>query len=184
MACEFGAPTVTLPKFTLDGVSTIAGCAPVPFSEIVVTAFGALLFIVTVPLIATAEEGVIVAVNVLVWPAANVSGVVSPLIPKPTPETLAWDIVTVAVPPFVNVTVCDPVLPTRTFPKATVPGFAVNWPCTPVPVAATVVVEVGALLVMAMLPVEAPAPLGAKFAANEDDCPAAIETGNANPATE
>jgi len=184
MACEFGAPTVTLPKLTLAGVSASAGCAPVPLSEIVVTAFGALLFIVTDPVIATAEEGVMEAGNVLVCPAANVNGVVSPLIPKPVPETPAWEIVMLAVPPFVSVIVCEPVLPTATFPKATAAGFAVNWPCTPVPDAAIVVNELGALLVIAMLPVDPPATLGVKFAANEDDCPAAIETGNANPETE
>jgi hypothetical protein len=183
MACEFGAPTVTLPKLTLAGVNTSVGCVPVPFSEIVVTAFGALLFIVTDPVIAPAMEGVIDAVNVLVWPAANVSGVVSPLIPKPAPETLACEIVTLAVPPFVSAIVCEPLLPTEIFPNATVPGFAVNWPCTPVPVAAIVVNEVGALLVIAMLPVEPPAAFGVKFAANEDDCPAAIEIGNVNPET-
>lgn len=36
IVCELFVPSTTLPKVTLDGVSDIAGCAPVPASEIVV----------------------------------------------------------------------------------------------------------------------------------------------------
>ena len=128
IVCEFGAPTVTLPKLTLAGVSTIVGCAPVPFSGIVVIGFGALLFIVSVPVSAPGTEGTSVAVKLVVWPAVSVNGVVNPLIAKPVPDTLVWDMVTLVDPPLVRLIVCDPVLPTAIFPKATVPGFAVNWP--------------------------------------------------------
>ena len=51
---------------------------------------------------------------------------------KPVPVTLAPEIVTLAVPEFVNTTVELPVLPTLIFPKLTVAGLAPaahQFPC-------------------------------------------------------
>src|SRR3989442_6026140 len=56
-----------------------------------------------------------------------------PLMVNPVPEALAAEMVTLAVPEFVNVTVCDPLLPTSTLPKLTLAGLGVSCPCTPVP---------------------------------------------------
>ena len=52
------------------------------------------------PLALPAEVGVKVALNVVVAPTAIVMGVVRPLIVKPVPETLACEIVRLAVPVF------------------------------------------------------------------------------------
>jgi hypothetical protein len=57
---------------------------------------------------------------------------------KPVPVTLAPEIVTLAVPEFVNTTVELPVLPTLIFPKLTVAGLAPSCPSVPVPDSATV----------------------------------------------
>ena len=57
---------------------------------------------------------------------------------KPVPVTLAPEMVVLAVPEFVSVTVELPVLPTLIFPKLTVAGLAPSWPSVPVPDIATV----------------------------------------------
>jgi len=45
---------------------------------------------------------------------------------KPEPEAVACEIVKLAVPLLVRVTVCDPELPVRTEPKATAAGLALS----------------------------------------------------------
>ena len=65
------------------------------------------------------------------------------------------------VPEFVNVMVCDPLLPTRIFPKLKLEGFAVSCPCTPVPLKVMLAGDPGALLLIAMLPLALAAEAGA-----------------------
>jgi len=57
---------------------------------------------------------------------------------KPVPVTLAPEMVVLAVPEFISVTVELPVLPTLIFPKLTAAGLAPSWPSVPVPDIATV----------------------------------------------
>lgn len=71
-----------------------------------------------------AEVGANCAVNEVLSPAPRVSGVPSPLMLKPVPDAVACEIVTLADPEFVNVIVCDGLLPTATEPKLTVAGLA------------------------------------------------------------
>jgi hypothetical protein len=54
---------------------------------------------------------------------------------NPVPLALTVKMVTLAVPLFVNVINCCPLLPVTTFPNATLPGFASNVELvlTPVP---------------------------------------------------
>jgi len=52
------------------------------------------------------------AVNDALLPAAIVIGMLAPLMLNPVPEGDAWVTVNEAFPEFVNVTVCDIVLPT------------------------------------------------------------------------
>jgi len=80
---------------------------------------------------------------------------------KPVPEALAAEIVTLAVPELVNVTVCDALLPTRTFPKLTLAGLDASVPCTAVPLKPIVAGELVALLATDTLPVTLPAAVGA-----------------------
>lgn len=86
--------------------------------------FGALLIIEIVPVALPAVVGANCAVKVAICPTLIVNGVPMPLILKPAPEAVAWEIVKPAEPLFVSVTVCDPVLPVRTEPKATAEGLA------------------------------------------------------------
>jgi hypothetical protein len=51
-----------------------------------------------------------------------------PATAKPVPEALADEIVMLAVPEFVRVIDCDPLLPTATLPKLTLAAFAVSFP--------------------------------------------------------
>lgn len=52
----------------------------------------------------------------------------NPATAKPVPETPADEIVMLAVPEFVRVMDCDPLLPTATLPKLTLVGLAVSFP--------------------------------------------------------
>ena len=154
---------------------------PVPLSAIVSGEPGALLVMEAVPLALPVAEGANCAVKVVFCPAASVSGRDKPLMLKPVPEALAAERVTLAVPELVNVTVCDPLLPTRTFPKLTLAGLAVSCPCVPVPLRAIVRVGLDASLVSVMLPEAFPAAAGANCAVKVVLCPAARVSGVASP---
>jgi hypothetical protein len=143
-----------------------------------------LLVSVIDPVAAPVVVGVYVALNVLVWPAVKVNGIASPAMAKPLPAGVAWEIVTLAEPPFVSVMACDPVVPTGVFPKTAANGFAVNWPCTPAPVRPITVGEDGALLMIVTLPGALPVMVGAKLAVNDALWPAATEIGSESPVTE
>ena len=72
-------------------------------------------------------------------------------------------------------------LPTRTFPKLTLAGFAESCPCVPVPLKGMVSGDPGALLVMEMFPEALPATVGANFAISVALSPGLMVTGTANP---
>ncbi len=74
-------------------------------------------------------------------------------------------------------------LPTATLPNATLPGFAfkVEEVATPVPTMLTVCGEPGALSVNVILPVPAPAVVGANCALKETLCPAVNVVGKESP---
>ena len=114
-------------------------------------------------------------------PAPNASGVLSPLMLKPVPDTVACEIVTVADPEFVNVNVWLPLLPTATDPKFSLDGLAPSWPAIPVPDNAIVAGEPGALLTIEIPPVTLPTADGENFAVNEALLPALIVIGIVAP---
>jgi hypothetical protein len=101
---------------------------PLPLKAIVVGELGALLTIEMLPLALPAVVGANCALNVVLSPAPNVTGVLNPLILIPAPDAVAPEIVTLAVPEFVSVMDCVPLLPTATDPKFTVDGLAPSWP--------------------------------------------------------
>jgi hypothetical protein len=181
MVCELLVPVATLPNAVLVGDAASCACVPVPLNAIVVGEFGALLTIEMLPLALPAVVGANLALNVVLSPAPNVSGVLNPLMVRPVPDTVALDIVTLAVPEFVNVMDWVPLLPTATDPKFTLEGLAATWPCIPVPDNAIDAGEPGALLTIEMLPVAAPAEVGAKMAENEALLPALIVIGMLAP---
>jgi len=99
---------------------------------------------------------------------------------------VAFEIVTAAVLAF-TVTVCDELLPTFTDPKLNEVVLTESVPVVltsaPVPLKATVAVELEALLTSVRLPLTAPEVVGANFTENEALCPAARVSGRVSPLT-
>jgi hypothetical protein len=124
--CDVLPPTRTLPKLTLEGFAVSVPCDPVPLRAIEAGEPGALLVIEMLPVALPEVVGANWAVNEMFAPALMVVGTGKPLIEKPVPEVLAAEIVSAALPVFVNVTVCGELLPTFTLPKATLAGLMVN----------------------------------------------------------
>lgn len=86
---------------------------------------------------------------------------------------------------FVTLKVCNFVCPSTTLPNANPAGVTLTPGCgaVPVPVKATAEGEVGALLVIVIVPGKLPAVLGAKVALKVVLAPTAIVVGVANPLT-
>ena len=72
-------------------------------------------------------------------------------------------------------------VPSTTFPKLTLPGVTESWGCTPVPLRAMLVGELGASLVSVTLPLVVPAACGAKVTVKAIDVPAGRLTGKVSP---
>jgi len=89
--------------------------------------------------------------------------------------------VTLAVPELVIVRACDPLLPTKTFPKLKPEGLAVSCPCTPVPLNTIVAGDPGALLVIEIFPVAPPVDAGANWVVKETLAPGLIVCGTFRP---
>lgn len=122
-------PTVTFPKFRVTGeTDRIPGLMPVPDSAISSGEFDASETIARVPLAAPAPVGAKVAVKVRLWLGFKVTGMASPEIENPAPETFACEIVTGDPPVFVNASHRLAVFPTCTLPKARLAGFALSVP--------------------------------------------------------
>src|SRR5437899_11835476 len=119
--------------------------------------------------------------KVLDCPGGRVSGNVSPLMLKPAPVTGPCAMVKLALPELVKVRLCTPVLPTSTLPKLTLAGVTESCGCTPVPLRAMVLVELGALLTSETLPDTLPGVAGANCTLKVLDCPAGRVSGNVSP---
>ncbi len=123
-----------------------------------------MLKIETVPVTAPAAVGENFTLKVVLCPAPSVAGTERPVMLNPVPEALPCERVMLAVPGFVKVTFTVPLAPTSKLPKLMLDGFAVKAPCTAVPVSGIVIVGSFALLVIVILPVAAPAVVGANCA--------------------
>ena len=132
---ELLLPTLTLPKLKLDELnpSTRVAATPVPLREIVVGELGALLTNVIDPVTLPAALGPNTALNVVAFPAPIVTGAVIPAVLNPAPVTVTDEIVTVALPPFVRLMVCELFVPVVTLPKAAAVGVADNCGLGPGP---------------------------------------------------
>jgi hypothetical protein len=181
MDCELFVPVVTLLNAAVVGVAANCACVPVPLKGIVSGELTPLLTIEMLPLALPADVGANWALNVVLSPAPNVSGVLNPLMLKPVPDAVAWEIVTLPEPEFVNVIDCGPLLPTATDPKFTLDGLAPSWPSIPVPDNAIVAGEPGALLTTEIPPESLPTAGGENFAVNDALLPAAIVIGMLAP---
>ncbi len=141
-------PSATLPKLIVVGEIATAPSIPCPFRGMVVVASVALLAIVTAPVAAPLAAAVNDTPKVAVFPVASVIGAVSPLVLKPVPETLIFEMSSVSEPEFVITTLSEVPAPTTTCPKlsdvgetetAIVPvaGFVPPPPAAPFPVVPT-----------------------------------------------
>lgn len=164
--CDPLLPTETLPKATLAGLIVSCGCEAVPDPDNPITSGepGALLTIEMLPVALPAAVGENLAVNDVLCPAFSVNGAASPVMLNPVPAALPCEIVTLAVPEFVKVTLTDPLAPTTRLPKLILAGFAVRFPCTPVPLSAIETVGLLAVLVIRMLPAVPPTVVGVNCA--------------------
>ena len=79
----------------------------------------AVLVIDTFPLALLADVGLKSTVKVMLWPAAKVTGSVTPVSVKPAPEAVSWEICTVPLcaPVLVSAIDIDFAFPTGTVPK-------------------------------------------------------------------
>ena len=117
-------PTVTLPKLTLEGVTEICGCIPVPVREIVAGEFVALLTTVMLPARLPVEVGANVTLKEADWPAARLSGSVIPLVLKPVPVALTCEMETLEFPVLEIVTLFVALVPVVRLPKLSDAGDA------------------------------------------------------------
>ena len=142
------APTITLPKLALAGLTEICGCMPVPPSAIVVGEFVALLTTLRLPVALPAVAGAKLTVRVKLCPAARVMAPEHPLKVNPAPLMEACEMVTLPVPLFITVIVCEALLPTSALPKLRLLALAESrYVCAgagevPVPVTAMELVDV------------------------------------------
>lgn len=89
--------------------------------------------------------------------------------------------VTLALPPFVKVKVCELLVPMTTLPKVALEGVTANCAWIPVPLKEMVVGELLALFVTETLPLTLPVAVGAKVMLREALCPAARVKGAVIP---
>jgi hypothetical protein len=128
---EAVVPTKTLPKSKLLvlGLKSAVDAKAVPLVEITNGDPGALLISEIEPAIFPAELGAKTMLNVALCPAAMFIGSSSPDVPNPAPSTFAAEIVTLAVPLFCNVIVCELLEPAVTIGKLALIGVAESCAC-------------------------------------------------------
>src|SRR5205807_615694 len=143
---------------------------------------GALLMSETLPDTLPVAVGANCTLKVLDCPAARVSGRFSPVMSEERrvgKECRARGML--ALLKIVKVRFCTPVLPTSTLPKLTLGGVTDSLSCTPVPLRAMVLGELGASLMSEMLPDTLPVAVGANCTLKVLDCPAARVSGRFSP---
>jgi hypothetical protein len=138
---------------------------------------------VAFPLTCSEASGLKVTFSVALCPALTLSGVVIPLAEKSFPLTLICEMVIVTLPVLAMVTLFELELPTLTEVKLKLLGVVdmVTVPATPVPLSATTVGELGALLEMLTLPDSTPAVFGANTTLNVALWPADNDAGVLGP---
>src|ERR1700723_1088333 len=97
-------PMFTLPKLRLPGETVnVPAAPPVPERAMLSGEFFAFETIERLPLVEPLPVGAKVAVKVILWFAARLSGNVSPVIENPLPDAFACEMVTVDEPVLVSV---------------------------------------------------------------------------------
>jgi hypothetical protein len=121
-------------KFKDAGEIVSAGCMPVPLNETESDEFEASLVTVKVPLAAPRVVGANRSCRVTLCPTGTEAEGLPPMTVNPVPEICADAIFTAAVPVLVTVTLWVPLLPTLTFPNATVVELGESTPACGSPV--------------------------------------------------
>jgi len=165
-------PSATLPKVTLEGVTEMPACVPVPLSEIAVGEAARFVATEMLPDAAPVVVGENTALKVMVLLGATVCAV-KPETLKPVPVALADETTRFAVPVFVSVTSWLEEVPSTTLPKLTLDGVTDNPGSEPAPVSAIVVGVADALVTTEMLPETAAVEVGANVALKVMVLPAA-----------
>ena len=172
-------PTATLPRFALAGETVkLPPAAPSPESGMVNALAPAFETTVRPPVAAPPAVGTKSIWNVRLFPGANVTGGVNPLLAKAEPLIFADEIVCEAVPALVSVSKTLPLLPTCTFPKFTLEGLAETSAAAPRPFSERSRVELDALLMKAIVPAAWWNDWGTNWIVTSTLCPAASVSGN------
>jgi hypothetical protein len=125
---ELVLPVNTLPKSRLPtlAVSIGADVSALPLVEIANGELGASLAREIDPVTFPAELGANTMLNVVLCPGPMLMGTVKPEVLNPAPATLALEIVTLPVPGFCSITVCDALEPMATAGKLALIGVAAS----------------------------------------------------------
>ena len=99
---------------------------PVPVSGTFSAEFAALDATARLPVTLPLALGENFMLKLALWPAVSVVGKVKPLRLNPEPVALAAEIVTLALPELVRVSVMEPLLPMITLPKPKLDGVEVS----------------------------------------------------------
>jgi hypothetical protein len=183
MVCVLFTPTLTLPKVTLEGMTEIWVCTPVPESAIVSGELAALLTTVILP----ARLPVVVGANAtrkeVDCPPARLKGSPSAALLNPAPLSVICEMETLEFPVFEIVTVRTALVPVVRLPKLSDAGDAESWRFVemPVPASGTTSEEFGALLMSVMLPEKVLADAGVNPTLKTEEPPGGTESGRVNP---
>src|SRR2546427_170839 len=126
--CTPVLPTSTLPKLTLGGTNDTASTEIYTLSLHVALPIWASLTSEMPPDALPVAVGANCTLKALDCPGGRVSGKVSPLMLKPGPVAPPRETVRLTLPVLLKLTACVLLLPTVTFPKATLAGLALSCP--------------------------------------------------------
>ena len=146
----------------LSATLCVAGCTPLPDSEIVDGDPVALLVTVTLPEALPAADGSKITLNVRLCVGESVTGTAAPVKENPVPLSAICEIFTLALPVFVTVTLFVEEVPVVKVPKLRLVALidSVSVAATPVPLSKMDTGEFGAVLTMLSVPVAVPAAVG------------------------
>jgi len=156
-------PTLTALKFKLVGLAASCRVAAEPVPDRLMTSDEGVPFVARVidPLTVAVEVGVKIALKATLPPAGICVAVERPVMLKPFTAGVTCEKVSVELPPFWRVMVCELLVPFTTLPKLTLVGFAEICAWVPVPESGIVSGEFEALLVIVKLAATAVSDVGA-----------------------
>jgi hypothetical protein len=123
---ELLLPTATVAKFKLVGFALRRLFAVEPFPDRLMMSWEGWAFVVSVtdPLTLDVDVGVKIALKAMLPDPAMVDDVERPLMLNPVPATLTCVNLTMLLPLFLSVMVCELLVPRTTLPKLTLEGVA------------------------------------------------------------